>query len=157
MKPCPSFNQTSSSGRACFWCAAVKLPSATNPRVYFQFSGSWGFVFQSSGRLTPGCGQVGQKKPISPGIGAVPLCPNPKVANSLRLRYCLPTLINSWYRFCENLWLKFTLLDWTTYRNGIGKCKVGDSSQFGVVVSGRRFAFKIFQKVVVQQFNPEQL
>ena len=89
MKPCPSFNQTSSLGCACFWCAAVKLPSATNPQVYFQFSGSWGFVFQSSGRLTPGCGQVGQKKTISPGIGAVPLCPNPKVANSLRLRYCL--------------------------------------------------------------------
>ena len=51
------------------------------------------------------------------------------------------------------VWLECTLLNWTTYRNGIGKCKVGDSSQFGVVVSGWRFAFKIFQKVVIQQLE----
>ena len=140
MKAIPAESGTSDAPVLHLICSAEKLPSIIKVRmscflwkvsmhapIYLEIPYKVYLVFQSSGRLIPGCGQAGQKMAIDPSEGdsSSCWCPRPLCILFLKSLHWRDTLRSCLYRFCEMLRVCHVIEIIKTYRDIVREHPIG--------------------------------
>jgi len=139
MNPSPLDSHTSSSGLMGCRCSALKFPSITNDRVYFQLKvliiAKVTLVLNNThssrdsspdkDTLIPGWGQAGQNNVRSPAVGLSEPWPKPCHFMVFNCLHCLATLMSSLYQSLPHalsMWCPWNDRDIALPEQGVETC-----------------------------------